>query len=133
MIILEWDSTVSKIFQKKIIGLYRNIFCVTALSLCHRVLRSQKKSPLLILAGKPPTASWSEWRDEVLYNSSDMSGLAILALDSEGNSPRLKSKEVLSFVDIAAEEVINIIEYEGIYLHIEGALNNIHINAPQVK
>ena len=101
LVVLERNRWITQAFLDRLSAYSGSTFLVTDLHRCAVALDAQRRTPVLVLAGKPPESRWSDWRAQV--QSATHASCPMLAVDLPNAStvpPFLTSPAIQDAVDL---------------------------------
>ncbi len=100
LVVLERNSWITQSLLDRLSAYSGSIFLVTDLHRCAVALDAQRRTPVLVLAGKPPESRWSDWRAQV--QSATHASCPMLAVDlpKEATAPSFLFQGIQDAVDL---------------------------------
>ena len=95
LVVLERNSWITQSLLDRLSAYSGSIFLVTDLHRCAVALDAQRRTPVLVLAGKPPESRWSDWSAQVQSVTHASCPMMAVDLPKESAAPSF-----LTFQDI---------------------------------
>ncbi|OFA16674.1 hypothetical protein A4U49_06185 [Acidithiobacillus ferrivorans] len=111
LVVLERDRLITQTLLDRISAYSGSIFLVTDLHRCAVALGAQRRTPVLILAGKPPESRWADWRAQVQSMTHASCPIMAVDLPKASTAPSfLTSQSIHGAVDLG-DVSVNVIRH----------------------
>ena len=87
LVVLEQNRLITQALLDQLSAYSGSIFLVTDLHRCAVALGAQRRTPVLVLAGKPPESRWTDWRAQVKSATHTSCPMMAVDLPKESAAP----------------------------------------------
>ncbi|MCR2831674.1 helix-turn-helix domain-containing protein [Acidithiobacillus ferrooxidans] len=87
LVVLEQNRLITQALLDRLSAYGGSIFLVTGLHRCAVALGAQRRTPVLVLAGKPPESRWTDWRAQVKSATHTSCPMMAVDLPKESAAP----------------------------------------------
>ena len=109
LVVLERNRWITQAVLDRLSAYSGSIFLVTDLHRCAVALGAQRRTPVLVLAGKPPESRWADWRAQVRSVTHASCPMMAVDLPKESAAPSfLTFQGIQDAVDLGDAAVVDV-------------------------